>query len=145
MKTLPLTITAIGAMPFVGLSVAASMQWFDDTGFVIHTLLSYAAVILSFLGGVHWGIAVSHYAHDKRIANRLIAESVIPSLIGWAALFHTELHVQLLVLTVMFTCVWAIDSLLVARKIIPLWFFEIRCIITPVVVVSLYIAYFGMI
>lgn len=145
MKKLPMTITVMSAVPFVALSVVASMRWFEDTTFVIHTLLTYSAVILSFLGGVHWGVAISNYAFDKHLANRLVAESVIPSLLAWGALLYAELHIQLLVLTVLFTSIWAIDSMLVARKIIPMWFFEIRCIITPVVVVSLYVAYFGMI
>lgn len=145
MKKLPFTITTIACVPFVALSIAASMQWFDDTTAIVHMLLSYSVVILSFLGGVHWGIAVSHYTHDKRIANSLIAESIIPSIIAWAALFHADVHIQLLVLTVLYTCIWAIDSMLMARGIIPVWFFEIRCMITPIMVVSLYIAYFGII
>ena len=145
MKRLPLTLTLASAVPFVALSVAVSARMFDDNGFVIHTLLTYSAVILSFLGGIHWGIAVSSYSHDKKTANMLITESVLPSILAWGVLLHAPLHIQLLVLTVLFTFVWAIDSVLVGRKIVPLWFFEIRCIITPVVVVSLYVAYFGMI
>jgi len=145
MKNLPLTLTLLGAVPFVGLSIAVSMRMFDDNGFVIHALLSYSTVILSFMGGVHWGIAVSSYSHDRRVANLLVAESVLPSILAWGVLLHAGTHIQLLVLTVLFTFVWAIDSVLVGRKIIPLWFFEIRCIITPIVVVSLYVAYFGMI
>jgi uncharacterized membrane protein YhdT len=145
MRNLPLTLTLLSAIPFVGFSVAVSMQVFSDNGFVIRSLLSYSAVILSFMGGIHWGVAVTSYAHDRRVANLLIAESVVPSTLAWAALFHTELHIQLLVLTLLFTFVWAIDSILVGKKILPGWFFEIRCIITPIVVVSLYVAYFGMI
>ncbi len=145
MKKFPLTITIISAVPFAALSVAASMRFFDDNLLVIRALLSYSTIILSFLGGIHWGVAVSKYSHDKRAANLLIAESVLPSTLAWAAVLHTSLHVQLLALTLLFTFVWAIDSILVSRKIIPLWFFEIRCLITPIVVVSLYVAYFGMI
>lgn len=145
MKRIPLTLTLATAVPFVVLSLAVSMQMFDNNRIVIGTLLSYSTVILSFLGGIHWGVAVSNYAHNKRIANLLILESVFPTICAWAVLLNAPLHVQLLVLTVLFTFVWAIDSVLVGRKIIPLWFFEIRCVITPIVVVSLYVAYFGMI
>ena len=145
MRKLPLTLTLISAVPFVGLSIAVSARMFDDNSFVIHALLSYSTVILSFLGGIHWGIAITSYAHDKRTANMLIAESVLPSTLAWGVLLHGPLHIQLLVLTILFTFVWAIDSILVGRKVISLWFFEIRCIITPIVVVSLYVAYFGMI
>jgi len=145
MRNLPLTLTLASTIPFVGFSVAVSARMFDDNSFVIHALLSYSTIILSFLGGIHWGVAVSNYSNNKRVANMLITESVLPTTLAWGALLHTQLHVQLLVLTILFTFVWAIDSVLVGRKIIPLWFFEIRCIITPIVVVSLYVAYFGMI
>jgi hypothetical protein len=145
MKKLPLTLTIVSAIPFIGLSMAVSARMFDNNAMVIHALLSYSTIIISFLGGVHWGIAITNYTHDKRTANLLIAESVLPSILAWGVLLHAPLHIQLLVLTILFTFVWAIDSVLVGRKIIPVWFFEIRCIITPIVVVSLYVAYFGMI
>lgn len=145
MKRLPLTVTLISAVPFVVLGVAISARIWGENALLIHTLLSYSTLVLSFLGGIHWGIAVSNFANDKRMANMLIAESVLPSTLAWGVLLHSGVHIQLLVLTVLFTFVWAIDSVLVGRKIIPLWFFEIRCIITPIVVVSLYVAYFGMI
>lgn len=145
MKRLPLTLTMLSAVPFVALSVAVSARVFENNAMVIHALLSYSTVILSFLGGVHWGIAITNYVHDKRVANILIAESVLPSVLAWGGLLHAELHIQLLLLTVLFTFIWAIDSMLVERKVIPVWFFEIRCIITPIVVTSLYVAYFGMI
>ncbi len=145
MRNLPLTLTIASAVPFVVLGVAVSMRSFEDNNFAIHALLSYSTVILSFLGGIHWGVAVSNYAHERKVANMLIAESVLPTTLAWGVLLHADLHIQLLVLTVLFTFVWAIDSVLVGRSIIPMWFFEIRCIITPVVVVSLYVAYFGMI
>ncbi|MDX2072848.1 MAG: DUF3429 domain-containing protein [Alphaproteobacteria bacterium] len=145
MNKFPLILTLIGVLPFVVLSIAVSGQMFDDNIFVVRTLLSYSTLILSFLGGIHWGVAVSNYSHDKRVANLLILESVLPSTLAWGVLLHADIHIQLLVLTVLFTFIWAIDSVLVGRKIIPLWFFEIRCIITPIVVVSLYVAYFSII
>lgn len=145
MRNLPLGLTIASAVPFVALAVAVSVRVFDDNSLAIHALLTYSTVILSFLGGIHWGIAVSSYSHDKRIANLLITESVIPSMLGWGVVLYASLHIQLLVLTVLFVFIWAIDSMLMGRKIIPMWFFEIRCIITPIVVVSLYVAYFGMI
>lgn len=145
MRHLPLILTISGAAPFVALSVAVSMHVFDDTRTALELLLTYAAIIVSFLGGVHWGIAITQYASNRKIANLLILESIWPSLIAWGVLFYVDLHVRLLVLTLLYVFVWAIDSVLYTRNIIPQWFFNLRCIITPVVVVSLYVAYFGLI
>ena len=47
-------------------------------------LLSYAAVIISFLGAVHWGVALG--MQDKipnHIRDRLLLFSVVPPLLAW--------------------------------------------------------------
>jgi uncharacterized membrane protein YhdT len=145
MNRLPLTLTLIGVTPFVILSVAVSMHVFADPKVIIQVLLTYAAVIVSFMGGIHWGIAVTRYGEKRHIANLLIFESIWPTIIAWGALFYIEIHIQLLVLTLLYTFLWAIESLLYSNNLIPQWFFNLRCIITPIVVVSLYVAYFGLI
>ena len=80
MKRLPLVFTVAGTLPFVALSVAVSMHSFTNNKAVVEILLTYAAVIVSFIGGVHWGIAVGQFGKHRRIANLLIAESVWPSI-----------------------------------------------------------------
>lgn len=145
MNRLPLTLTLIGVAPFVILSVAVSMHVFPDPKPIIRILLSYAAVIVSFMGGIHWGVAVTRYTEKRRLANLLILESVWPSVIAWGALFYVEIHIQLLVMTLLYTFLWAIESLLYTNDLIPQWFYNLRCILTPIVVVSLYVAYFGLI
>lgn len=47
-----------------------------------HALLDYAAVILGFLGAVHWGLAL----HDPKPAPERLVGGVLPSLVGWLAL-----------------------------------------------------------
>ena len=146
MKRMPLTFTLAGTVPFVGLSVAVSLHMFGEHNrLVLDLLLTYAAVIVSFLGGIHLGVALARYADKPRIANLLIAESIWPSLIAWGLLFYGDIHIQLLVLTLLYSLMWAIDSLLYSNDVIPQWFFNLRCVITPIVVVSLYVAYFGLI
>lgn len=49
-------------------------------GFIITAQKLYAAVILSFLGGVHWGMTVT----DRHLSTwTRVGWSVTPSLIGW--------------------------------------------------------------
>ncbi len=145
MRHLPLTLTIAGAVPFVALSVAVSMHMFPNVKAISGLLLTYAAIIVSFMGGIHWGVAVVRYADSRKIANMLIVESVWPSLIAWGVLFYGNTFTQLLVMTLLYTFVWTIDSLLYSNDMIPQWFFTLRCIITPIVVVSLYVAYFGLV
>ena len=140
-----LAFAIAGTVPFVFLSVAVSTHLFSDIKVVMHLLLTYATVIISFLGGIHLGVALTQQSVNRSITNLLVAESIWPSLIAWGLLYTTEMHIQLLILTLLYALMWAIDSLLYNNNLLPQWFFNLRCIITPIVVVSLYVAYFGLI
>lgn len=50
----------------------------------LRALLAYGAVILSFLGGVRWGLAIVPTASASLATS--LAISVLPPLLGWAAL-----------------------------------------------------------
>ena len=49
----------LGALPFVGLAVAVVGLEGPARAVVVQALLGYGAVILSFLGGIHWGLAIA--------------------------------------------------------------------------------------
>lgn len=135
----------IGTLPFLGLSVAISLHMFEDVPMGMHLLLTYAVIIVSFFGGIHLGVSLNQPPQGRAITNLLILESVWPSLIAWGLLYTVDMHIQLLLLTLLYALTWASDSLLYNSNLIPQWFFNLRCVITPVVVVSLYVAYFGVI
>ena len=71
-----------GLIPFWGLSI---VPIFDDTLVYLVTELQvfYGAVILSFLGGVHWGVQL---VKGEKTNWKQLAWGVSPSLIGWLAL-----------------------------------------------------------
>jgi hypothetical protein len=52
---------------------------------MLSALMAYSAVILAFLGGVHWGLALD-VEQPRRIARLQLILGVVPSLIGWGAL-----------------------------------------------------------
>jgi hypothetical protein len=74
-----------GLIPFVGLT-AAAMSSGAAHPWLVRALLDYAAVILSFLGAVHWGFAMSLPNLDPRLQGGLFAWSVVPSLLAWVLL-----------------------------------------------------------
>jgi hypothetical protein len=78
-------------VPFVLLSALLWMVRPDVQGFVAIALTSYAAVVASFLGGVHWGIAArlppsSSHASSQSQAKFHWLWGVAPSLLAWVAL-----------------------------------------------------------
>ena len=129
----------------MALSVAISQKFFSNNDLLLQLLLTYGGIIISFIGGVHWGFGIQQFRENRRVANFLLVEGVFPSLIAWSLPLLGDVYMHLLILTLLYALMWAVDSLLYEKNIIPQWFFTIRCIITPIVVVSLYVAYFGMV
>jgi hypothetical protein len=49
--------------------------------YAVLLLSAYAAVIISFLGGIHWGLAM----RQPQPSARLLVWGVVPSLLAWVA------------------------------------------------------------
>ncbi|GAA4003157.1 DUF3429 domain-containing protein [Sphingomonas humi] len=107
----PVALTA-GALLDLGL-FAPSMP-----GFV----LTYAAVILSFLGGSWWGFA----SRQERPGWGLLAIAVLPALAGWAAIFSFQPPSALFGLAAALIAALAVDALLVQRGLAPGWWMTLR-------------------
>jgi Protein of unknown function (DUF3429) len=71
-----------GLVPFVLLAVLLWTVRADAQGPVALALVCYGAVIASFLGGVHWGLAGQLPAQDAKLH---YVWGVLPSLLGWVA------------------------------------------------------------
>ncbi len=113
-----------GLIPFFGCALAA---WFApevvqrlravDAGFY------YAAVILSFLGGIRWGFALGLDTGPRR--NWQFVLSVVPSLVGWTALLLPGLSGGTL-LTAGFIAMLVGDVSLARAGHLPRWFETLR-------------------
>jgi hypothetical protein len=67
--------------------------------------MSYSAVILSFLGGIHWGVAMRDRAF---VSDARLAVCMLPSLIAWLSLM-LPINLGLIVSLVAFLVWWAWD------------------------------------
>ncbi len=124
-----------GLIPFVVFSLASwlSLPYVEDA----HSLLStYAAVILSFMGAVHWGAAMTT-AHAQ--VNQQLGWSVLPALLAWLALLLPTLY-GYSVLIISFSLLCIADRQLVMRNYLPAWYAPLRTVLTTVVVVCLLVA-----
>jgi Protein of unknown function (DUF3429) len=99
-------------------------------------LLGYGAVILSFLGGVHWGLVLRG---DPGRGPRMLAIGVVPSLVGWAALlapFETAVAIQVGA----FGAFWLYEHRVLGPAVLPPAYLELRRWLTLGVVASLGLA-----
>lgn len=79
-----LLLGLIGLIPFIGCGLAAIGPQTGASDPWLTALIGYAAVVLSFVGGVHWGLVLRE--SEPRMRGARIALAVVPLLFGWAAL-----------------------------------------------------------
>lgn len=131
-----------GALPFLGLGLVIICPEVDLTPVaaaadVQFALLSYGAVILSFLGGLHWGRAIIMPSDTNVIAPRTaLLWSVSLSLVGWAALL---LHVFIgaILLLAGFLVALAADLIWLAKGYWPFWMRRLRMHLSLFAITSL--------
>lgn len=126
-----------GVIPFAAASLA-SLGGGTFASFAQGALLAYGAVILSFLGGIQWGLAVQ----GRRPGFVPLGISVLPSLAGWAALL-TGGDAGLALLAAAFVAVLAVDWRLTRAGAAPAWFGQLRTALTVAVVACLLVALLG--
>jgi hypothetical protein len=70
-----------GLLPFVGGALLVWLVWPEAHPYTTLALSAYAAVIVSFLGGIHWGIGFREAAPPTS----LFVWGIVPSLVAWVA------------------------------------------------------------
>ena len=79
--SVPARLGYLGLVPFV---VGAALVWIvraDVHAYVALALSTYAAVIVSFLGAIHWGLAMRQSATRTAVW----VWGVVPALVAWPA------------------------------------------------------------
>lgn len=138
-----------GLIPFVALPVLAAIgpgalplpTWLG-AHMSVPALLLYAAVILSFMGGVQWGLAIQagERIDESRLNGggdfRRYGASVVPALLAWLALL-LDPRTGLFLLAVGFVGLLVYDIWTVRRGEAPGWYERLRLGLTSVVVLSI--------
>lgn len=144
MRSLPplaILLGAAGLIPFVLGSLAALALESDGATRALLALSAYGAVILSFLGGVHWGFALQAGAEQTLRAQRArFGLGVVPALIGWAGLLVTFIGLPktgLLVLVAGFALTTIAEARGAEAGLVPRGYMALRWVLSLVVVVCL--------
>ncbi len=125
---IPFLVSAWGATRYVPLTAAGiSADFF---------LASYGAVILAFLGGIHWGLVI---AGGSGTGAGLLLASNLAALLAWAALLLApgNIAIALVMLTLGFMAVLLVDRRLAAVGLLQPWYLGLRAAITMVVLACL--------
>jgi uncharacterized membrane protein len=128
-----------GLLPFVFLAAAT---WFDSNHSSLwrDALIAYGAVILSFVGALHWGFAMSQSDMTTHQRTRSFVWSVVPSLLAWIALLMTPNYAVMLLVVGFLIHFWQ-DKRLVQLVNLPAWYLPLRLKLTLVACVSLLSGY----
>lgn len=118
-----------GLLPFLGAAagvLAAPAHW---TGFAKGVLIAYGAVILSFLGAVHWGLALRAPAEEAAAAPARLGLGVLPALVGWAAMVLGE-RPSLLLLAAGILATAGVEQWAAARGLLPAPYMRLRWVLS---------------
>ena len=134
---LPLLLGLAGTIPFIFLSLSIWIFSYELKLLAIINLINYSVVILSFIGAIHWGVAMVR--NENNYKSYLI--SIMPALLSWFLLsfmgFIVSLMTIFIILMFLFLGMFFIDVKAVKEKIIPQWYLSLRKIITVIVFLSL--------
>ena len=118
-----------GLLPFLGaalLSWTAPEEW---RGVALYALAAYGAVILSFLGAVHWGLALRAPPAEAAAMAPRLGLGVLPSLLGWVALLLPPLPgLLLLALGILGTAM--VETAAARRGLVPPGYLRLRWILS---------------
>lgn len=137
MPRLALVLGGFGVTPFLAGAFIALFGGATLQGIAQPYLVGYGITILSFMGGVHWGLAMSWSTSTPTFrAEHQFGISVIPALAAWMTLF-LPMQFQALWLAVCFLLLLAVDFRLTRLGRAPAWYPSLRLPLSFVVVCCL--------
>ncbi len=126
---LPIAIGLAGLLPFIASAAGVALLPPFVQPIAFYAAFVYSLAILSFLGGVHWGIALS----DGGMARYIW--SVVSPLLGFVAVFAPR-PIALYAMAAAFVLIGIVD-IAVFRGAGPRWYAWLRAVLTVVVAACL--------
>ena len=114
-----------GLLPFAAAAVLALLGPSAWRGFASQALAAYGAVILSFLGAVHWGLALRAAGDEAPAAWPRLGLGVAPALVAWVALLLPR-GAGLALLAVSVVAIAAVETAAARRGLVPRSYLGLR-------------------
>ncbi len=126
-----------GLIPFVGCAVALLISGEPQLRHIAErVLIGYGAVILAFLGGVHWGLVLRE---RRGHAAAMLAIGIMPALAGVASTF-TAFEMAVVLQVAMFGGLWFYENRVLGPGIVPAAYLALRRWLTLAVIAALGLA-----
>ena len=130
-----------GAVPFIIFALALLFLASDNplSLVAVDALKTWCAVVLSFLGGIRWGLAMKE---DPELARSQFLASIVAPAVAWLSLFLPVPYVfGVLALAIAGQGAW--DSFAGQRGVFGLWFVKLRMVFTFIAVATLVVGFFA--
>lgn len=131
----PLILGCGSLVPFFALLAGGWLLPPPDSGLAVRYLAYYGAVMLGFVGALHWAFAMI-LPIDPFDRGRIYGWSIVPALAGWLALMLPT-RVGLILMAVMFAVHYAMDLRLARDTPVPAWYLRLRFWLSAGAIVNL--------
>lgn len=132
----------MGLVPFVSLAAATMFAPASLHDPASQALLAYGATILSFLGGIYWGLAIASPSARSAHLLLFLGIGVAPQLLGWTALLVSGPTGFVLTATGLVALLVA-DRAAVSYGLAPAWFIGLRWPLSGAAAASLLLGAFS--
>ncbi len=132
-RTTAWLLALAGYLPFIAIAVTLLLtgKTHPFQPVLVDAFRTYGAIILSFLGGVRWGLAL----RDQPVSAEELVFSVIPAIAAWFSLFLPA-PASIAILLLGFCAQGAWDSLSMHAGKGPQWYAQLRITLTLIVALA---------
>ena len=137
MPAIAMLLSLLGLVPFIVFGLGAVSHVPETAERMLVALIDYAALILGFAGGVHWGLAL--WPEVARPALRFGA-GVLPLIVAWVALILAQWvapSVALIVLVLGYLATVLTEHRASRRLLVPPRYVGMRWVVTVVALVMM--------
>lgn len=125
-------LTYAGTLPIWGAVLHSQLPFLPIDATLL--AITYGAVIVSFLSGIHWAV---YLWHAEKLSRNLFITSNITALLAWLTLLLPAPFYSLGLLIWCFLYLLVLDWRIAAAGIYPTWFYALRRNATAIVVILL--------